>query len=254
VCGAYRSDLAPPHPLVSTLPDVVHIKAPQLRSEPALATVLSLLTAELERDEVGAEGIVMHLITVLFLYVLRAHSAAAQPIKKGAQHAWVTSLRDATVSSALSYMHREPERDWTVDALAERVGLSRAAFARKFTEAVGEPPLSYLTRWRMSLAARHLRESDISIATLAARVGYASEFAFSRAFKRACGVPPTFYRRADAKMRDASAPPRTSLRKPRRIGDLHRVVRRRKGSRVAKERFPASRRENPEGPTRQRRD
>jgi AraC-like DNA-binding protein len=93
-------------------------------------------------------------------------------------------------------MHGHPERPWSVEDLAELAKMSRAAFARRFTALVGEPPLAYLTRWRMELAARHLRESNDLVAHIAERVGYRSEYAFSRAFSRAFDEPPGRYRRA----------------------------------------------------------
>jgi AraC-like DNA-binding protein len=101
----------------------------------------------------------------------------------------------------MSTMHDEPARPWTVADLARTAGLSRAAFARRFTELVGEPPLAYLTRWRMDLAAQRLRTLDESVAHVARAVGYTSEYAFSRAFHRSRGAPPARYRAA-AQARD----------------------------------------------------
>ncbi len=92
-------------------------------------------------------------------------------------------------------MHGDPGRAWTVQELAGRAGLSRAAFARRFTELVGEPPMAYLTRWRMTTAARMLRESEETLSAVAARTGYGSEYAFAKAFKRAYGMAPGGYRR-----------------------------------------------------------
>lgn len=99
------------------------------------------------------------------------------------------------VAPALTAMHDDPAASWTVESLAARAGLSRAAFARRFATLVGEPPMAYLTRWRMTTAARMLRESDAPLTTVAARTGYGSEFAFAKAFKREYGLAPAGYRR-----------------------------------------------------------
>ena len=108
---------------------------------------------------------------------------------------WLGALRDPLVAHALTVIHGDPASPWTVKTLAERVNVSRATLARRFTRFVGETPLSYLTRWRMELAARHLRDTDDAVGAIARRVGYASEFAFSRAFSRARGDAPGRYRR-----------------------------------------------------------
>jgi len=120
------------------------------------------------------------LTDVLFIYALRAWSASNEPARPGRLY----GLRDPDIAAALAGMHGHPERPWSVEDLAELAKMSRAAFARRFTALVGEPPLAYLTRWRMELAARHLRESNDLVAHIAERVGYRSEYAFSRAFSR----------------------------------------------------------------------
>ena len=111
------------------------------------------------------------------------------------EHDWAGAFSDAGIVGALERIHADPARDWTVESLAREVGLWRAAFARRFARAVGEPPLAYLTRWGMSTAGRLLRESDLTLAAVAQRVGYTSEFAFSKAFKRDFGIAPSAYRR-----------------------------------------------------------
>jgi AraC-like DNA-binding protein len=108
---------------------------------------------------------------------------------------WLTGLRDPSVGRALTALHRSPTRDWTVGSLAREVGLSRSVLAERFTQFVGQPAMQYLTNWRMQLAANHLRSGTDSIATVADRVGYESEAAFSRAFKKVVGMPPSQWRR-----------------------------------------------------------
>src|SRR5262249_25679691 len=107
---------------------------------------------------------------------------------------WLGALRDPHIGRALGLMHKQPDKDWTVAALAHEVGQSRSAFASRFTEFVGEPPLSYLTRWRMHLAARLLEDKDLAVAETAERVGYVTGAAFNKAFKRQYGVAPLAYR------------------------------------------------------------
>ncbi|WP_425554576.1 helix-turn-helix transcriptional regulator [Kribbella sancticallisti] len=108
---------------------------------------------------------------------------------------WSKALTDDAVARSLESIHARPGASWTVADLAADVGLSRAAFARRFTEAVGEPPLTYLSRWRMTTAARLLRDHDRSLAAVAKEIGYTSEFAFAKAFKRDFGLAPGAYRR-----------------------------------------------------------
>src|SRR5690606_6544236 len=141
----------------------------------------------------GTDAVVTSLLETLQLYILRAWSATAG--EACAHTGWAAALADPVVSKALDAIHRDPARRWTVESLGACAGMSRAAFARRFTSLVGRPPLAYLTWWRLATAARMLRESDASVAEVAARVGYGSEFAFSAAFKREYGLPPGRYRR-----------------------------------------------------------
>lgn len=187
LCGAYQLDQARPHPLLLTLPDVIHLPARPGR-HPELQSAISLLGSELETVRPGADTIVPALIDALLLYVVRAWL-------DDNQQGWALALGDAGVAHALRSIHLAPEHPWTVEELAANAALSRAAFARRFTALVGEPPLTYLTRWRMTVAAKLLAESNVSLKTLALRTGYGNEFAFAKAFKRELGVAPGQYRR-----------------------------------------------------------
>lgn len=191
VCGVYQSDAQLAHPMLRALPPVVHFPAARVREKPSLAATLSLLAAELDRPGPGGEALLQHLFDALFVYLIRAWVDETAPEKPG----WLSALKNPALSKALSRMHAEPAAPWTVESLARETGLSRAAFARRFAEQAGEPPLAYLTRWRMGVAARLLHSSDAPLAEIAGRVGYESEFAFSRAFKRARGIPPARFRR-----------------------------------------------------------
>jgi AraC-like DNA-binding protein len=191
LCGNYHLDQGRPHPLVRQLPEVIHLPTRHGR-HPELSAAVQLLGAELENPRIGSVGIVPSLIDSLLLYILRAWLESQPP---AAAQGWAAALGDPAVAPALSAMHDNPSAQWTVESLAERAGLSRAAFARRFAALVGEPPMAYLTRWRLTTAARLLRESDAPLVTVAAQAGYGSEFAFAKAFKREYGLAPGGYRR-----------------------------------------------------------
>ncbi len=194
LCGAYQLDPARAHPLLHDLPELIHIPA-HLGRHPELRATVDLLATELERPRLGADAIVPALLDTLLIYILRTWFDE-QP-SAGATTGWAAALNDPATTAALQAMHRDPARPWTVATLATEAGLSRAPFARRFNALVGQPPLSYLTWWRMTTAARLLRESDAPLSAIAGRVGYASEFAFSSAFKRHYGAAPGKYRRAE---------------------------------------------------------
>ncbi|WP_422771572.1 AraC family transcriptional regulator [Plantactinospora sp. WMMC1484] len=192
LCGAYELDPAGTHPLLAALPDLIHLPA-HLGRYPELRSTVDLLAAELASPRLGTDAIVPALLDTLLLYTLRAwYDRAPQP---GDGPGWAAALRDPVTGAALRAIHRDPAHPWTVAALAAEAGLSRAPFARRFTALLGQPPLAYLTWWRMTTAARLLRESDTPLTTIAGRVGYASEFALGAAFKRRYGIAPGRYRR-----------------------------------------------------------
>lgn len=186
LCGAYQLDPARAHPLLLTLPEVIHLPA---RLGHDVRTAVDLLGAELERPRLGSDALVPALLDTLLLYILRAW------FEEGRATTWTAALRDRAVAAALHAIHRDPAEPWTVATLAQVVGLSRAPFARRFTDKVGQPPLGYLTWWRMTLAARMLRDTGDPLRVIAGKVGYTSEFAFATAFKRQFGVSPGQYRR-----------------------------------------------------------
>ena len=130
----------------------------------------------------------------MFVEVVRRHLAALPPEQTG----WLAGLRDPVVGRALALLHERPAHPWTLEDLARGAAVSRTVLAERFTHLVGDPPIQYLTRWRMQLAARLLAEDASKVAAVAAQVGYDSEAAFSRAFKKAAGVPPAAWRRQHA--------------------------------------------------------
>ena len=191
LCGNYHLDQVRPHPMLAHFPEVIHLPARAGRY-PELTAAVQLLSAELERPRIGSDGIVPALIDSLLLYILRAWLDEQPPAEA---RGWIAALSDPGVAPVLAAMHADPAEGWTVLSLAEVAGLSRAAFARRFTTMIGEPPLAYLTRWRMTQAAALLREGDLPLSAVAARTGYGREFAFGKAFKREFGRAPGVYRR-----------------------------------------------------------
>ena len=161
-----------------------------LRSDEWDSPVVSLLATEMVRDEPGQEVVLDRLLDLLVIAVLRAWFARADAPP------WYRAHSDPAVGRALQLLHHNPAHPWTVGELASQVGLSRAALARRFTELVGEPPMTYLTGWRLALAADLLREPGSTLGAVADEVGYSSPFALSTAFKRQRGMSPQQYRAA----------------------------------------------------------
>jgi AraC-like DNA-binding protein len=190
LCGTYRLEVNRPHPLLSALPELIHLPA-RFGRQTSLPGAIDLLRAELEEPGPGSDSIVPALVEALLLYILRAWF---EQCRDDEPRSWAAALSDPAVGAALRAIHDEPTRPWTVETLGRHVGLSRAAFAKRFTMLVGEPPLTYLSRWRLTLAARLLRESDLSVGAIARRVGYGSEITFAKAFKRSNGLAPSRFR------------------------------------------------------------
>ncbi|WP_369363568.1 AraC family transcriptional regulator [Streptomyces sp. CG4] len=149
-----------------------------------------LLAEEIVRDEPGQEVVLDRLLDLLLISALRVWFSRPE----SAAPAWYRALADPVVGRALRLLQDDPAHPWTVAALATKAGVSRAALARRFTDLVGEPPMSYLTGWRLALAADRLRDTDLTLDTIARRVGYGSAFALSTAFKRVYGVSPQEHR------------------------------------------------------------
>ncbi|TDB72034.1 AraC family transcriptional regulator [Micromonospora sp. KC721] len=191
LCGAYRLNRARAHPLLTGLPDVVHLPA-RIGAHPALRAAVDLLGRELDQPGPGSDAVVPALLDTLLIYILRAwlddHAGQAAT-------GWAAALADPAVADALHAIHHRPAHPWTVEELGARAGLSRAAFARRFATVVGQPPLAYLTWWRMIIASQLLGTSDAPLRVVAQNGGYSSEFAFAKAFKRQFGISPGSYRR-----------------------------------------------------------
>ncbi|MEU9351488.1 AraC family transcriptional regulator [Streptomyces griseoloalbus] len=205
MCGSYQLDRAGAHPLLAELPAFIHLPR-RVGRDAALNAVVDLLGDELDRRRPGTDAAIPALLDAMLLYILRTWYQEHAPRTTGG---WASALADPAVGSALQHMHAEPATAWTVELLSRRAGMSRAAFSRRFTELVGRPPMTYLTWWRMTTAGRMLRgDGDAPLQVVAERVGYSSEFAFNRAFKREFGVSPGAYRRRGSRRHDDLAPGR----------------------------------------------
>ncbi len=162
-----------------------------LRREDVDATLVEMLAREVARDLPGQEAVLDRLLDLLLISCLRTW------LSRDDAPGWYRADADPVVGAALRLVHHDPARAWTVASLAREVGLSRAAFSRRFTTLVGEPPMGYLTGWRLDLAADLLLEPDATLTSVARTVGYASPFALSAAFKRVRGTSPAAHRRRD---------------------------------------------------------
>jgi AraC-like DNA-binding protein len=197
-CGSFQFENGDHNPLLSLLPPLLHIPGGRARLTEWLEPTLRMLAHEARHPRHGSETLISRLIDIIFVQAVRAW-VEDQPHDQGG---WLGALRDQQIGAALGLIHREPHRDWSVAELAREVAMSRSIFAARFNSLVGAPPLTYLTRWRLRQAARMLAEERLSVGETALRVGYESEAAFSKAFKREFGQPPMAYRRNQAQMNE----------------------------------------------------
>src|SRR5688572_28967518 len=193
VCGFLGCDVRPFNPLLAALPRLLHVRDAFASGDP-LGRLIEFALAESEDPRAGGECVRLRLSELMFVEVVRRYLAGLPATHTG----WLAGLRDRVVGRALALLHERTAEAWTIETLARDVGLSRSALAERFTHFVGEPPMQYLARWRMQAAARLLADGDAKVATVALRVGYDSEAAFSRAFKKLAGVPPADWRRRHA--------------------------------------------------------
>ncbi len=191
VCGAVRFDHPAAHHLVKLLPQIIHVEASMSPQLEWMQSTLRLMAAEAKELRPGGETVITRLADILVIQAIRSWLEG----DRAAQSGWLGALQNPQIGRAIALIHRDPARSWTVMALANEVGMSRSAFAARFTELVGEPVMHYVARWRMHLALTWLEEDDTALAELALRLGYRSEAAFSRAFKRFIGVSPGSVRR-----------------------------------------------------------
>jgi AraC-like DNA-binding protein len=194
VCGAVRFDHPAARNLVEILPGIIHLEAGDHAQAVRMRSILTLMAAEARELQPGGEAVITRLSDILVIHALRAWLETDPAARVG----WLGALQDRQIGPAIALIHREPARPWTVASLADELAMSRSAFAARFTELVGEPVMAYVTRWRMQMAVGALRDEGATVAELADRLGYRSEAAFSRAFKRVIGAAPGVVRRSRA--------------------------------------------------------
>lgn len=192
ICGAVRFDHPAALQLVRLLPRVLEAQVRDPGQRDWLMSTLQLMENEARAMRPGGETVITRLADILVIQAIRAWIEQ----DPAAQSGWLGALQDRQLGRALSLIHREPARDWSLPVLADAAAMSRSAFAARFAERVGMPPMQYVTRWRMHVALSWLQEREIAVAELAERLGYQSEAAFSRAFKRCIGIAPGSVRRA----------------------------------------------------------
>jgi AraC-like DNA-binding protein len=192
VCCFLGCDERPYNPLLTALPQTIHLAASASgASSDWLGTLFAMAAGEARQKRPGGENVLSRVSELLFVEAVRRHLERLPSTEMG----WLAGLRDPVVGRALGALHGEPRTAWTVEGLARVVGLSRTVFAERFTAMVGHPPMQYLTLWRMQLASRMLVDGG-SVAEVAAAVGYESEPAFSRAFKKLVGTAPGTWRKS----------------------------------------------------------
>jgi AraC-like DNA-binding protein len=172
--------------LIKLLPKLIVVDSLSTPEVEWFQGILRFMAAEASELRPGGETIITRLADILVVQTIRSWIAR----DPAAQRGWLGALRDQQIGRAIALIHRDPVHGWTLETLASHIGMSRSAFAARFTELVGEPAMHYLARWKMNLALSWLREDDTPIVELANRLGYESEAAFSRAFKRFVGIPP----------------------------------------------------------------
>lgn len=186
ICGAVRFDHPAAHSLLRLLPATIVIEGSDSSQSEWLHTTLRFMAAEARSLRPGGDTVITRLADILVIQAIRAWITQAP----AAQTGWLGALRDRQIGRAIALIHRDPARPWTLATLAAEVAMSRSAFAARFSQLVGEPAMHYAARWRMHVALTRLKESDAPLADLAVRLGYQSEAAFSRAFKRVIGISP----------------------------------------------------------------
>jgi AraC-like DNA-binding protein len=181
VCGAVRFDHPAAKHLIKVLPHVLYV-----RQADDMRATIDLMAAEARNLRPGGEAVITRLADVLVIQTIRSWLANDPAARTG----WLGALQDQQIGQALALIHRDPAQPWTVERLARQTAMSRSAFAARFTDLVGEPAMRYVTRWRMHVAINRLKDRDSTVSEIARGLGYESEAAFSRAFKRIVGVSP----------------------------------------------------------------
>ena len=191
VCGFLGLDATPFNPLLAALPRVLRVPGSTLGADSWVTTFLRVVVAESNQRRPGGEAVLERMSEMLVVEVLRRHIDTLPPEQTG----WLAGMRDPVVGRALSLLHDRPGEPWTLDRLGEEAGISRSSLHERFVHFIGQPPMQYLTRWRMQVASGLLRDTSAKLVEVSLAAGYESEAAFSRAFKREVGVSPGAWRR-----------------------------------------------------------
>jgi AraC-like DNA-binding protein len=200
VCGYLACDSRLCRPLLGALPRMVRVPIGARDTASWILGTIQRAAEESRSPRAGTAAVLARLSELLFVEAIRCYIESIPDD----QRSWLAGLRDLHVSRALRLLHGEPGRSWTVDDLGREAGISRSALTERFTLLIGEPPMQYLTHWRLALAARALREGSEPILRVASDAGYESEAAFNRAFKREFGMPPAAWRRHSRTLRDST--------------------------------------------------
>jgi AraC-like DNA-binding protein len=195
ICGFLGCDALPFNPILSMLPRLLRIPQPAAQPEDRLGRWIEFALAESIERGAGSDSVLLRISELMFVEVVRRLVQALPAEEKG----WLAGLRDPFVCRALGLLHQQPAATWTLEGLARQTGLSRSALAQRFAHFVGQPPMQYLARWRMQLAARLLADGIAKVGAVARDVGYDSEAAFSRAFKKTVGTSPARWRSRQAR-------------------------------------------------------
>lgn len=185
-CGVLGFDHVAGQKLIAQLPPIIHMNSDVGQLPGPLKSLIGLMAAEAKELQTGGETVVAHLADIIVIQAIRYWVANSPEANQG----WLGALKDPKIGKALAVIHAHPESNWTVDRLAAHAGMSRSGFSARFTEVIGTSVKQYVTEWRMSLARMKIMQSPVSLADLAEELGYQSEAAFSRAYKRIIGVPP----------------------------------------------------------------
>lgn len=191
ICGFVHCEELLFNPFLRGLPALLYANAAAGAAAEWLKTTIGFNADDARGAQSGAKSILPRLTELMFVEVLRSH---LQSLPSG-QVGWLAALNDPVVGPALKCLHSAPQEEWTVARLARLCGASRTVLAERFTHLLGQPPMQYLTRWRLQLAAQLLKSAQTPVKAVAAQAGYESEFAFSRAFKRLFGLPPADWRK-----------------------------------------------------------
>ena len=189
VCGFLGCDVRPFNPLLASLPPRLHMSG---MAGGWLSQFPQQVVTESQAGRVGSETMLTRMAELMFVEVVRRHVEQLSPQQTG----WLAGLRDPIVGAALAQLHERPQHPWSLAELAGTIATSRTVLAERFSEMVGVPPMLYLTRWRLQLAAEQLQRGSAKVLAIAMQVGYESEAAFSRAFKRETGMSPAAWRKA----------------------------------------------------------